>query len=130
MPGDTPEDVLAHVRTLTGDLPVTASLAPESRDASNVSSWNDPFFDHVSASVRTVFADISPIVAPYLMTGGTDGRHYETVSNRIYRFLPLVVTPAEGMPFHATDESIRVEDYRRLVLFYATLLESVDSEAP
>lgn len=127
LPGDSAEQVAEHVRQMTRDLPVTVRLLDGATEASPVSRWIDPAYDALARSIRQVFADRSPIVAPYLVVGGTDGRHYATVSERVYRFQPIVVAPAGGMPFHSTDERLSTTEFARMALFYATVVESMDS---
>jgi len=49
------------------------------------------------------------VVAPSLMIGASDGRHFVRVSDSVYRFVPFVIEP---------DDLTRVEYLRRLAQLY------------
>ena len=62
------------------------------------------------------------LVAPGLVLGATDARHYQALSPAVYRFLPVLLKPDDLARVHGTNERIAVEDYRRAVRFYVQLL--------
>ena len=64
------------------------------------------------------------VVAPSLMIGGTDSRHFSAISDNIYRFSP-VRARAEDLPrFHGTNERIATSNLAELVRFYHQLLRN------
>lgn len=126
LPGDAPENVLAHVRGQLEGLPVRAELLPGAREATRPSAASGSVMDALAASIRGAFAELDPVVVPYLVVGGTDARHYEPVAAQIYRFLPLEASPSEGLPFHAPDEKLTVGQHHRAAQFYATLIRELD----
>ena len=67
------------------------------------------------------------MVAPYVTSGGTDARHYAALTPRLYRFLPVTLTPELLASFHGNNERIPMDEYLRMVRFYLLLLQS---EAP
>lgn len=65
-------------------------------------------------------------MTPYLMTGGTDSRHYaELAGGRVFRFLPLPFNRSAGglSLFHGVDERVATADLMGAVRFYVRLLE-------
>ena len=58
----------------------------------------------INRTVREVFP--GTLVAPGLMIGATDSRHFEGVSDHIYRFSPVRAKPEDLPRFHGTNERI------------------------
>ena len=63
-------------------------------------------------------------MAPYLVLGGTDARHYGPVSDIILRFYPFRMGPDDLKRPHGTDERIGVENYTEVVRFYAQMIKN------
>lgn len=124
LPGDTIADVLAHVERAVDDPAVRVEPLPRAREASVVSSPSHPSFRRLATIVRSVFP--RSIVAPYLTIGGTDARHYQKISNQLYRFTPVVVERSDLARLHGTDERVSVENYLRAVEFYIHLIRNLD----
>ena len=75
--------------------------------------WETPYDgDLVGAMNRSILAeDPDGIVAPYLMSGGTDAKHFRRLGMRSYGFAPLKL-PADldfGALFHGVDERVPVD---------------------
>jgi carboxypeptidase PM20D1 len=121
--GDSIDGVLAHVRATIDDDDIAIEVLDGFRsEPSAVSSWDDPVFARIEAAVRSVSPEPDLVVAPYVTSGGTDARHYATLTPRIYRFLPVRMTPEMLASFHGTDERIPIAEYERMVRFYLRLL--------
>ena len=123
-PGETVDDVVAHVRRVLGRLPVRVD-AHEGK-----AGWGpSPVADVCAASyallqrtIRQTFADV--IVVPFMVMGGTDSRYYGRLTPNVYRFAPMLATRADLKRAHGTDERVAVEDCRRGVAFYRQLIRS------
>ncbi|HRY55776.1 MAG TPA: hypothetical protein P5142_14220, partial [Spirochaetia bacterium] len=63
--------------------------------------------------------------APFLLSGGTDTKHYLKVAEAVYRFTPLRQTSADLAGIHGRDERVEVGNLRRCALFYAALMRSL-----
>jgi carboxypeptidase PM20D1 len=63
------------------------------------------------------------VVAPALMIAGTDTRHYETLTDNIFRFIPMVLKPEDIRRTHGVNERLGVENYSRIIKFYASVME-------
>jgi carboxypeptidase PM20D1 len=121
-PGDTVNDVLAHLKSVVSDRRVEIRLLdPESaKDPSHQSSTDSPAFHTIEKTIRQVMPDT--LVAPSLVVAATDTRHYEELADEVYRFLPFVLEPDDTRRLHGTDERIAVEGYKDCVRFYVQLL--------
>ncbi|GAA1773356.1 M20/M25/M40 family metallo-hydrolase [Nocardioides hankookensis] len=80
---------------------------------SNQPPWETPYDgDLVDAMTRSILAeDDEAIVAPYLMSGGTDAKHFRKLGMRSYGFAPLRL-PADldfTALFHGVDERVPVD---------------------
>ncbi|QRN95240.1 M20 family peptidase [Archangium violaceum] len=123
LPGDSVEEVLAHVRATVNDARVEVRALPDHREASPSSPTSTEAYRALARTIRRSFP--STIVAPTLVVGGTDSRFYSAVSANVYRFSPMVVTPEDLERFHGTDERLSVDAWLGMVRFYRELLSTV-----
>lgn len=61
-------------------------------------------------------------VSPYLMTGGTDARHFATDCEATIRFSPTILNAQQLASMHAVDENLSVEALYKAVRFYEKLI--------
>lgn len=57
-------------------------------------------------------------VLPFLFSAGTDSKHWVGLADAIFRFAPILQTPADLSRVHGRDERIAVDEVRRATLFY------------
>ena len=62
------------------------------------------------------------VVAPFIMLGGTDARHYNEISDCVIRFSPIKVTNEDRKGIHGLNEKIKVETLEKCLEFYQRLL--------
>ena len=62
--------------------------------------------------------------APALVLGGTDARHYQPVSDDIYRFGPYYFEPGDLARAHGIDERTSVAGHADAMRFYVQLLRN------
>ena len=124
LPGDTIDDVVEHVRRSVADERVRVELSSRStaRNPSPVSPVDAEGFEVLQRTIGEVFPGI--LVAPYLVLGGTDARHYKTVSDNLYRFGPFASTSDARRRVHGTNERIGVEPLGDAVRFYIRLIRN------
>ncbi len=122
MPGDTVADVVAHVRRAVDDPQVAVRTLASPSEPSAVSPIEAPTFAVLQRTVREVFPDA--VVAPSLVLGGTDARHYASLSPNVYRFVPYRLAADDLHRIHGTNERIAVENYGQIVWFYRQLLHN------
>jgi carboxypeptidase PM20D1 len=121
-PGDTVEGVLEHVRRVVADPRVSVVEARETREPSPVSPADSEGYRLIERTIRQIVPDA--IVAPYLLPGGTDSRHFTELTHDVYRFGAIQVTGDDLRRAHGTDERLSVEVLARMVAFYLQLLMS------
>ena len=95
-----------------------------SRDASPVSDIHSPAFAFVEKTIRAHFPDAG--VAPYLIMGGTDCRHFHALSDTALRFAPVRMTNAQNASCHAVDENVTLSALVEGVAFYKRLLQNYE----
>ena len=58
------------------------------------------------------------------MIAWTDTRHYEALTDSIYRFIPMVMKPEDTRRVHGVDERLGAENYSRIIKFYASVIQA------
>ena len=96
----------------------------KSRDASRVTSPDSAEFRFLQQCIREALPDTLPI--PYLMTGGTDSRQFESVCDNVLRFTPTRLTAEQLAAMHAANENIGVQAVAEGVKFYRYYLEKLN----
>jgi carboxypeptidase PM20D1 len=125
LPGETPQDVLRHVRAVVDDPAIRVEpVGAVQRPPSAVSDVTSRSYETLARTIRQTFPDA--IVAPALVAGATDSRHYQGLCDAVYRFSPMRVTPADLARVHGVDERIGVAGYGRYVRFYVRLILNSD----
>lgn len=121
LPGETPDAVLARFTEIVKDPQVKLSLLPGARASSPISPVDTDGFRQIAGTIRGVFPGTT--VAPYLVVGATDARHYEALTPNIYRFLPVPFGPDDLKRFHGRDERIAIKDYADTIRYYDVLIQ-------
>jgi len=120
LPGDTSEAVVAHVREAIDDpeIEITVETVNEASPVADVDS--DAF-----RLLAEVIHDFAPdaVVAPALVVGGTDTRHYAEVAENGFRFLPVRFDIQDFERVHGRDERLSVENYLGAIDFYGRLVK-------
>ena len=119
-PRDEIADVVAHVKAAIEDPDVDVEISNAGREASIVSGTGTEGFHIIANAARAALGDI--VVAPNLVVGGTDSRHYAIVSDDIYRFIPIRMGPDDTARFHGTNERVSVANLKEAVIFYGFLI--------
>ncbi|EHR71111.1 acetylornithine deacetylase/succinyldiaminopimelate desuccinylase-like deacylase [Burkholderiales bacterium JOSHI_001] len=120
-PGDTQAAVLAHVRSVVANPAVQVSQLPGGFEPSQVASVESRGYQLVNRTLREVVP--SALVAPGLMVGGTDSRHFAALSENILKFSPIRARPEDLPRFHGTNERISTAGLVEMVRFYHRLLQ-------
>ncbi len=120
IPGETPDDVLEHVRTVVDDARVTVAFSGTPNPPSPVSSTTSASYAVLANAIRLLEPDA--IVAPSLVVGATDSRNYAGFARDVYRFLPGTLESADLARIHGINERIGVRAYGRSVAFMTKLI--------
>ena len=89
-------------------------------EPSPVSDVNSHGFGLIQKSIMQSFP--GTLVAPNLVVGGTDTKHYQKLSREIYSFLPVHLKQEDLKRYHGIDERVSVDNLGRIVQFYAQLM--------
>lgn len=119
-PGDSVESVIQHIRKTVQDDRVNIRVLGTGRNPSPVSDVRAPQFQWLVRVIREVFP--GTLVAPSLVVGGTDAKHFTELSPNVYRFIPVKLTPDDLHRFHGINERISIQNYIDMVKFYVHLL--------
>lgn len=124
LPGDSREQVMAHVRQQVGQATQTDSFElialPGAVDASKVAPTDSSQYRLLNQTIREIFPDA--LVAPGLMVAGTDSIHYGAISDHIFKFSPVRANSDDLKRFHGTNERLSVDNYADAIRFYHRLL--------
>lgn len=106
LPGYTPDEMLAELRALAGDV------AEFSAGRSDLTPPSDPdmgLFDTLATILREADPEGTPI--PLLLSGITDGRYFARLGIQTYGYLPMRLSPDFPVIqlIHAADERIPVD---------------------
>jgi len=106
LPGDTPEDVLAHLTSAIDDtgIEIEGTAWGEGAPAASVTG---PAFRLASESIAEILPDA--VILPGLVPGATDSRHFAGVADEILRFVPMRLGIDQLGGAHGRDERIAVE---------------------
>jgi carboxypeptidase PM20D1 len=122
LPGDTVDDVLKHISNVVDDQRVSVKKL-YGTEAAPVSSTSSTAYKMIAETVSQVFPET--ISAPLLVLGGTDARHYTSVSSNVYRFLPVAIKSDDMSTIHGTNERIKIDAFAKAIQFYYTYLKAV-----
>ncbi len=132
LPGETRESVTAHVRSQIEQVVPKEKYElfamEEASDPSKVSPIESDQYRRIATTVREVFPNV--LVAPGLMIGATDSRHFGDVSDHIFKFSPILAKPVDLPRFHGTNERIAVSNYADAIRFYHRLMSQASKSAP
>ncbi len=123
LPGDSLTGVRGHLARVIDDPGVALNVIGDGvREASAISDPTSPAFAMLRQTIRQVFPDVA--VAPGLVIGGTDSKHYAEIADRSFRFVPIRLTREDLKRLHGTGERLSVENYGEIIRFYVRLLEN------
>ena len=73
--------------------------------------------------LRENFPDV--IVAPFLLTAGTDARRFTDIADHILRFAPIDLNRQQYASIHGANENITVQNIGQCVLFYRDFIRRI-----
>lgn len=119
LPGETSEDVDAHLREALGDLADAVEVETTTQYTSTMSQTNTPLWDSVQRAVNRPFPTAN--IAPHLIVGFTDSRIYRELGAVAYGaglFSPTLDAMAYSDRFHGNDERIDIESMALSTQFF------------
>lgn len=122
LPGDTTDSVTTRVKKVINDPRIEITSLQQTWNPSPVSDVASESFYNLQKTVRQIFPSV--VVAPYLVTGATDSRHYAVLTKNVFKLVPYIVTPEDLKRVHGTNERLSVTDYKKLVQFFVQLIRN------
>jgi len=122
LPGNTIEDVVAHVNDTVNDPSVTVKVK-QGGNPSKVSRQTSESYKKIEKTIMETLPDV--IVSPGLMLAGSDSKHYEKLADDNYRFIPMRFGPKDLSRVHGTNERVMIKNYAEIIRFYIRLMENV-----
>ncbi len=121
-PFNTLEEVIEHIKKVIDDDDIKITT-------SNINkTYNECSYDSFGYNIikeTTIETYNDTIVAPFIMFGGTDGRHYNEISDCVIRFSPIKVTNEDRAGMHGLNEKIKIETLEKCFEFYQRLLTKI-----
>jgi len=115
------DSTIAYLKDVIDNDAVAIEAMPWSNNPSPVSDIHVASFTSIATITRQL--DNSIIVAPYLVLGATDSRHYNALTNQIYRFTPVKMNKEDLKRTHGINERISLTDMENSVKFFISLIE-------
>jgi len=124
LPGESVDSVMAHYQRLLRRSGCVIEVADDRHRNEPLpeSDVGGPAWDAVLAALKS--AEPTAVPLPYLVTAGTDTRHYTAVAKNMYRIMALLLHPAEIDLIHSPNERVSVANIGRNLRFYAALIRS------
>lgn len=125
MPGDTTKKVLKRVKNIVRDKSVQVSFLDNKYVSNPVkeSDINGHGYKLIEEAIEAVYPNT--VVAPFLVTAATDSRHFENITDNIYRFSPMMLTPVDLKTIHGINESISLENFGRMIRFFIVMMKKL-----
>ena len=125
LPGDSIDAVTAHVVRTVANPSIKVERVLTSSEASRVAAIDGDGYRAIARTMAELHPDV--VVAPGLMVGATDSRHYEAVADDVYKFSPMRARLEDLKRFHGTNERISTANYVELIQFYHQLIGNASS---
>ena len=93
------------------------------RDYCHPTNFLDRPYQVLESVLNENFPDV--IVAPYLLTAGTDARRFTDLADSILRFAPIDLNKQQFASIHNCNEHIAIQNIGQCVLFYKDFIRKV-----
>ncbi len=125
IPGDSTKKVLGRIKHVVRDPGVEISFLDKNYVSNPVreSDINGHGYRLIKEAVGTVYPEA--VTAPFLVTAATDSRHYEGITDNIYRLSPMMLTPEDLKMIHGVNESISLENFGKMIQFFTVMMKKL-----
>jgi carboxypeptidase PM20D1 len=128
-PGETVRETYERIYDLVADktlevLPAHGETLENEHawEPTEISNIDSPQFRLLSHLARSAYPQT--LVAPFMMNGATDSRHYTDLSHYIFRFSPMVLSHEDQETVHGVNERLSFENAARMVGFMQALIRN------
>jgi carboxypeptidase PM20D1 len=116
------DEAIRHIRDAVRDAAVAVST-DHPGNPSPVSPTSGAQWELLRRAVEATYP--GTIVAPYVMLGASDSRHFTRISDTVYRFSPFRMSLEERGTLHAVNERIHVSTWLKGIEFYERLIDAL-----
>lgn len=124
LPGDSIESIVPYINKIVNDRRVKVMFKGPVYNAPPISDINSLGYKLLAKSCNELFPQA--IVAPALVIGTTDSRHFAKTCNTILRFIPMDFRKDDLEHIHGMNEKVNINDYKKLIQFYVRLMENLN----
>lgn len=118
---DDLENGLKKIKEIAKKYGVKISLLE--RDYCKPSSFTSHPYQVLEQVLEEDYPDV--VVAPFLLTAGTDARRFSDVADSILRFAPIDLNPEQFASVHGDNEHIFISNIGQCVCFYKDFLKRI-----
>ena len=93
------------------------------RDYCEPTDYRNRPYQVLEEVLNTNFPDV--IVAPFLLTAGTDARHFTGLADSILRFAPIDLDKKQYASIHSANEHIKIKNIGECVCFYKDFVRKI-----
>ena len=90
---------------------------------SRLSDYKGDAFRLAEDAVREAFPNVEPV--PYIMTGASDSRFFDSVSEQCIRFVPFWINDQQLGSVHGINENVNIDTLEPAVCYYRYLITEV-----
>jgi len=121
IPHQNSENCLALLKKLADKYDLEMEVL-ECRDAMPPVSTKSEGYNYLTTCVAEGFPDVA--IAPYIILGGTDCRHYQEICDCSMRFSPMELSFKQLQSMHSKNENIDVDAIGEGVSFFKILIKN------
>lgn len=121
--GESVADVAEHVKRLCEGYDTEIEVV-SAREPSKISPTDTRGFEIIGETAGELYP--GALVTAYLTLGGTDAYKYETVSDNVYRFMPVCLNEYEQRTIHNENEYLSLDNYARMIAYFKALMRDYD----
>ncbi len=118
---ETLKQEMEQIQAIAVDCGVELTLLE--RDYCEPSSFEARPFRVLEKILHENFPDV--VVAPFLLTAGTDARRFTDIADCILRFAPIDLNKQQYASIHSKNENITIQNIGQCVLFYKDFIQRI-----
>lgn len=121
LPGESIAQVIDRVRAVIAQPHIEITrLTRTLSEPAPLSSTSGPGYQLLRTTIRKLYPDA--VLAPGIMNGASDARHFQPIADAVYRFIPRFLDKRDLKRLHGTDERVSIDDLARSVQGYRMLI--------
>lgn len=121
--GDTIANAVEHLKYAINDPKVdVVERKVGSQEPSPVSNMESDSYQFLR---KTIEESLGFPVAPLLLFGSTDSKHFVPIATNTFRFIPVLLEPTDMARFHGTNERLAVTEIGKMCAFYYRLMRDM-----